>query len=44
VRSRILAEAEDGLESRLEILRAAQARVLCSAAFVLGVELPKGEA
>jgi hypothetical protein len=40
--SRILTEAEGDLNSRLEILRAAQARVLWSAAFVHGVELPKG--
>jgi hypothetical protein len=40
--SRILMEAERDLEGRLEVLRAAQARVLWSAAFVHGVELPKG--
>jgi hypothetical protein len=40
---RILMEAEGDLKSRLEVLRAAQARVLWSAAFVHGVEMPKGE-
>jgi hypothetical protein len=40
--SRILAEAEDALKSRIEILKTAQARVLLTAAFVHGVKLPKG--
>jgi hypothetical protein len=40
--SRVLAEAEGALKSRLEILKTAQARVLLSACFVHGVELPKG--
>jgi hypothetical protein len=40
--SRILMEAEGDLKSRLELLRVAQARVLWSAAFVHGVDLPKG--
>ena len=38
---RILAEAEDALKGRLEILKAAQARVLLSAAFVHGVKMPR---
>jgi len=40
--SRILTEAEDALKGRIEILKAAQARVLLTACFVHGVELPKG--
>ena len=40
--SRIFTEAEDALKSRIEILKAAQARVLWSACFVHGVKMPKG--
>ena len=38
---RILMEAESDLKDRLDVIRSAQARVLWSACFVHGVEMPE---
>jgi hypothetical protein len=38
--SNVLREAQEELESQLEVVRAAQARVLMSACYALGVEPP----